>query len=141
VALEEALPVLADGTMNGRHLVTITFDDGFREFHAVAWPILQRHGFTATMYLPTGLVSQKRKSFLGRECLTWDEVRELRRHGIRFGSHAVNHPELYNLSWSEIESETTISKERVQQELIAAGYPIFSFRWANVFRITPSNEC
>jgi peptidoglycan/xylan/chitin deacetylase (PgdA/CDA1 family) len=117
LALEEALPTLRNWQANGPRPVAITFDDGFRNFHVAAWPILQRHGFKATVYLPTGFVSQRRKLFLGKECLTWDEVRELRRHGVRFGSHTVNHPELYKLSWSEIESETMISKERVQQEL------------------------
>jgi peptidoglycan/xylan/chitin deacetylase (PgdA/CDA1 family) len=69
------------------------------------------------VYLPTGFVAQERKSFRGRECLTWDEVRELRRNGIRFGSHTVNHPKLYEMSWSEVESEASVSKERIQQEL------------------------
>jgi peptidoglycan/xylan/chitin deacetylase (PgdA/CDA1 family) len=36
---------------------------------------------------------------------------------MHFGSHTVNHPKLYDLSWPEIESETTVSKERIQQEL------------------------
>jgi peptidoglycan/xylan/chitin deacetylase (PgdA/CDA1 family) len=117
LALEDALPTLAQGRLNGRHPVVITSDDGFRDFHLAAWPVLRRYGFTATVYLPTGFVSGERKSFRGRQCLTWDEVRELRRHGVRFGSHTVNHPKLYELSWSQIESEARISKERIQQEL------------------------
>jgi peptidoglycan/xylan/chitin deacetylase (PgdA/CDA1 family) len=117
LALEDALPMLVQGRLNGRRPVAITCDDGFRDFHVAAWPILRRHDFTATVYLPTGFVKRERKSFRERQCLTWDEVRELRRHGIRFGSHTVNHPKLYEMSWSQIEGETRISKEHMQQEL------------------------
>jgi len=53
VSLETALAMLATGESGARPLAVITFDDGFRDFYTTAWPIIQRHGFTATMYLPT----------------------------------------------------------------------------------------
>src|SRR5438874_1635195 len=33
--------------------VVITFDDGFADFLTVAWPVLQRYKFAATMYIPS----------------------------------------------------------------------------------------
>jgi len=117
MALEEAVGKIAAGTLNGTAPVALTFDDGFQDFHEYAWPALQRHGFTATVYLPTALISNERKAFRGKECLTWREVCQLRQQGIRFGSHTVNHPTLYQLPWSEIEYETRISKQRIEQEL------------------------
>lgn len=36
--------------------VVITFDDGFRDFYTNAFPILSETGFTASMFLPTGLL-------------------------------------------------------------------------------------
>ncbi|HDZ00151.1 MAG TPA: polysaccharide deacetylase family protein [Nitrospirae bacterium] len=32
----------------------LTFDDGFRNFYTQAFPILQKYGFGATVFLPTG---------------------------------------------------------------------------------------
>jgi peptidoglycan/xylan/chitin deacetylase (PgdA/CDA1 family) len=117
MSLEETLPVISSGETTRNCPVALTFDDGFRDFYSVAWSILRQHAFSATVYLPTGFVSEEAKLFRGKRCLTWDEVRELRRNGIHFGSHTINHPKLYELSWREIQIESTISKERIQQEL------------------------
>ena len=110
--------------------VVITFDDGFRDFHDLAFPILNKYGQTAVMHLPTAFIASNRRSFKGRECMTWNEVRELRQQGVRFGSHTVSHPKLYELSWKEIEAELAHSKENIERELgeeiTGFGYP-FAF--------------
>src|SRR4029077_75882 len=68
VSLEEGLEFLDGGRRPGRVPVAITFDDGFRDFYTAAWPILLRHGFTATMYLPTGFLGAEGGSFLNQAC-------------------------------------------------------------------------
>jgi peptidoglycan/xylan/chitin deacetylase (PgdA/CDA1 family) len=116
VSLEEALN-MTPAERRDRQPAAITFDDGFRDFHTAAWPALRQHGFTATMYPPTGFIGSPRKTFRGKECLTWGEIRDLRKAGMRFGSHTVNHPKLYTLPWEAIERETAHSKERLEHEL------------------------
>jgi peptidoglycan/xylan/chitin deacetylase (PgdA/CDA1 family) len=98
-------------------LIVITFDDGFRNFATHAFPALQEHGFTATMFLPTAFIQDERKSFKGTECLTWCEVREMRQAGIEFGSHTVNHPMLVDLPLPQVRNELRQSKAELEQNL------------------------
>jgi len=117
LTVEGALRRVLAGNGHDDHSVALTFDDGFRDFYTAAWPVLRRHRFTATMYLPTAFIARQRKSFRNRECLTWDEVRELRREGVHFGSHTVNHPKLHELTWEDIRAELTVSRDCLEQEL------------------------
>ena len=37
--------------------VVVTFDDGYRDFHDLAWPILKKHGIPAILFVPTAFLS------------------------------------------------------------------------------------
>jgi peptidoglycan/xylan/chitin deacetylase (PgdA/CDA1 family) len=130
VGLEEGIRITQQAGLSRGKVVVITFDDGLRDFHDQAFPILREHGHTATVFLPTAFIGQDGRSFKDRECLTWKQVRGLRACGIRFGSHTVNHPVLYESSWVEIENQLAFSKEKLEQEL---GEKITSFAYPYAF--------
>jgi len=52
----------------------------------------------------------------GRLMLDWDEVREMRSHGIEFGSHTMTHPILSRVSTEQAEREIVESKRRIENE-------------------------
>lgn len=114
----------------GRKSVVITFDDGFHNFYTNAFPILNRHGFTATMYLPTAHIGERRLSFKGKECLSWSEVRELQKYGFSFGSHTVTHPQLHDCDATTIKREVADSKQTIEQKL---GCAVQSFSYPYAF--------
>jgi peptidoglycan/xylan/chitin deacetylase (PgdA/CDA1 family) len=113
-----------------RNTVVITFDDGFRNFLTQGFPVLQERGYTATMFLATAFVGNRRRSFKGGECLSWSETRELRKAGVTIGSHTVNHPELVHLPVREIERELRESRAEIEQQL---GEPATTFAYPYAF--------
>src|SRR5260370_15279734 len=71
--------------------VVITFDDGYADLYATAFPILQAHKFKAVAYIVTSFVGQTRY-------VTAAQVQEIDRHGIQIASHTVDHPHLAKTS-------------------------------------------
>lgn len=106
--------------------VVLTFDDGYHNFYTTAWPILSQFGFPVTVFIPTAFIGD---SFKNRKCLGWPEVCELHSYGVSFGSHTVSHPQLYGLSWNDIEPELGESKKALEDHL-GASVEDFSYPYA-----------
>jgi peptidoglycan/xylan/chitin deacetylase (PgdA/CDA1 family) len=129
LSLAKALQSPAEGD-NLLKSVVITFDDGFADFYRHAFPILSKHGFTATVFVITGLLKAQRACFKGKELLSLSEVRELHSQGISIGSHTVTHHDLRLLKQDEVENELSGSKQALEDAL---GAPVKSFAYPFAF--------
>jgi peptidoglycan/xylan/chitin deacetylase (PgdA/CDA1 family) len=97
--------------------VVLTFDDGYEDFYATAWPILRALGFPAVSYVVPG--------FLGRRgYLTAGQVVQLDRAGVEIGSHTVHHLDLTSADPLTLRIELEASKSDLEQLL---GHPVLDF--------------
>lgn len=89
--------------------VVITFDDGSQSVKEWAYPILKRHGYRAMVYLITEATAdepENRKESEGHPCLTWSEVREMKKEGtFAFGAHTVHRDRALLVSQPALEIE------------------------------------
>jgi peptidoglycan/xylan/chitin deacetylase (PgdA/CDA1 family) len=130
IGLGETVAKLKGGIRPTEKLVVLTFDDGFEDFYTEAFPVLSTFGYTATVFLPTSYIGDNPHEFNGTTCLTWQQVRELHRAGIEFGSHTATHPQLKTLPTADVERELRSSKEEIEDHL---GSQVTSFSYPYAF--------
>lgn len=80
--------------------ILITFDDGYQDFYTDAFPILRDLGFTATVFVPTGLMENP-------DYLTWNEIGQMNGN-ILFANHTWSHKSVLT------------KKEIMQKEILTA---------------------
>ncbi len=90
-ALDESVPP-------GKPVVAITFDDGYRSVLEHALPVLERHGFPATMFVPTAYIGDENRWDEPCPCpldiMTADELRDAESRGLSIEAHGHAHTNL-----------------------------------------------
>ena len=87
---------LTEGAPLPEKPVLITFDDVYRDNYENAFPVLQKYGMTATIFLISDFMDRFDKY------LTWQQVQEMSEAGIYMGAHTLSHFELPGLSKAEL---------------------------------------
>lgn len=119
VPLAEIVHALAERRTLPEATVALTFDDGYRDFHTSAYPVLKRLGLPAIVFLPTEHCGRT-NAWPGQPrwvqelpLMSWQEIGELARAGVAFGSHSASHPRLDRIPTDTLERELTISKSEI----------------------------
>lgn len=123
--MQDALRLLSADRLPPRAVV-LTFDDGYRSVGELAWPILQREGLPATLYVVPGYLDGLSRfpwdgdaGTADAELLTAPEVVALARAGLDIGSHSLSHRWLPALDATELLSDLAESRS-VLEEVVGA---------------------
>lgn len=128
VAVRQLLMMRQSGP--GRGLVGLTFDDGYADFAEYALPILQRYGFTATVFPVAWRLGQDNAWDADgprKPLLTPGQLRQVAAAGIEIGSHGLRHVSLPAATDTELAEEVCLSRQVLRgisgQEVAGFCYP------------------
>jgi peptidoglycan/xylan/chitin deacetylase (PgdA/CDA1 family) len=131
VALSE-LPSRLNEPSTAKPLISLTFDDGYANFHTQALPVLKRYGVPATVFVVTDLIgkvdpphhdgwSQKHRNRVSLEAfrsMSWREIEACIAGGlVHVGSHSHRHLKGTECSPNQLLEETERSRAILRQRL------------------------
>jgi len=125
VSMREQLS--AAGDASARHMVGLTFDDGYADFATAVVPVLLRYGFGATVFVVAGKLGEHNdwdQEGPVKPLMTADQVREVADAGMEIGSHGLHHLSLPPIGTDVLAAETRRSREILESLL---GTPVRGF--------------
>jgi peptidoglycan/xylan/chitin deacetylase (PgdA/CDA1 family) len=88
IGLRDFVEFMEQGRQIPRRAVILTFDDGYRAFKDLAYPVLKELGFTATLFVYTDYVGT------GRNAVTWADLQQFAKEGFDVQAHSKTHGDL-----------------------------------------------
>ncbi len=132
LSLKEAVQTIKSGGVTPAKSFVITFDDGYQEVRSIAAPILEKFGFTATIFLVANRMGSPSNWWVQNgditgQLLTWEEARDLAQRGYTLGSHTANHLMLRRLddqsAFAEIQNSKMLLQEQLGMQVDFFSYP------------------
>jgi peptidoglycan/xylan/chitin deacetylase (PgdA/CDA1 family) len=96
-----------------RPLVSLDFDDGWKNAYNDGFPVVEQFGFKATSGIITDTIDNVQG--YGDEYMTSTQIIDLKNRGHRIAAHSRTHRDLPTLSQTEITSEVKDSQIKLRQ--------------------------
>ncbi|MBE3580959.1 MAG: polysaccharide deacetylase family protein [Thermoanaerobacteraceae bacterium] len=92
--------------------VMLTFDDGYQSFYTLAYPVLKKYGFRATIFPIVGMTPGLERQIIWNEHLTFHELRTMIKESglIDIGSHT------YDLHYYREDGHPAIQRQNGESE-------------------------
>lgn len=110
ISLEALADLINSGKRVPHKTVVVTFDDGNENNYTNAFPVLKEYKIPATIFLVSDWIGKK--NFLNA-----NQIKEMLRYGIEFGSHSKTHASLSEISGKKLEDEIYLSKSAIESVL------------------------
>lgn len=127
----------AESVGNARRLIGLTFDDGYEDFLQNAVPVLERFGFSATVFVVGGMLGGENNwqfRYNPRpqlNLLSVEGVREVSARGMEVGSHTMTHMPLFGTEQELLEEEVSSSR-RVLSEVLGQAVDGFCYPYGAI---------
>lgn len=90
--------------------IVLTFDDGYDDIYANAYPLLLQHGMVGTFHVITGKVGWD-------GYMSWPQLQAMSAAGMDIESHTVDHINLDSLGTAQLNYELTESKAQLEAHI------------------------
>ena len=102
----------------GENEISVTFDDGYKDFFTNALPILKRHNIRGTLFV-LGTPHEANRNALGNNkiLLSTADIKSIKKAGWEIGFHTNTHTSLTSLTTEQLKKEIIDGKKNLEKKL------------------------